>query len=99
MAQPAVAQVVVYTSTDQEYAEVILKEAQAAIGQRVTAVYDAEASKTVGLERRLVAEKTELWRDSLADPPERKVRLDVIANSRTKGNGCRRGEVRCLFLT
>lgn len=53
----AFAQPVVYTSTDQEYAEVVLKEAEAAIGRKVTAVFDAEASKTVGLERRLVAEK------------------------------------------
>lgn len=52
------AQPVVYTSTDQEYAEVVLKEAEAAIGQKVTAVFDAEASKTVGLERRLAAEKS-----------------------------------------
>lgn len=57
LAGPAFAQVVVYTSTDQEYAEVVLREAQAAIGQKVDGVFDAEASKTVGLERRLVAEK------------------------------------------
>ncbi len=50
--------VVVYTSTDQEYGEVILKEAQAALGQEIRAVFDAEAAKTVGLERRLVAEKS-----------------------------------------
>ena len=49
--------VVVYTSADQEYAEVVLKEAEAATGLKVIAVYDAEASKTVGLERRLLAEK------------------------------------------
>jgi iron(III) transport system substrate-binding protein len=48
---------VVYTSADQEYAEVVLREAEAAIGQGIVAVFDAEASKTVGLERRLVAEK------------------------------------------
>ncbi|MBL8350368.1 MAG: extracellular solute-binding protein [Burkholderiaceae bacterium] len=53
LAQPTV----LYTSTDQEYAEVVLKEAQAALGREITAVFDAEASKTVGLERRLVAEK------------------------------------------
>jgi len=53
MAQP----LVVYTSADQEYAEAILKEAQAVSNQRVESVFDAEASKTVGLERRLVAEK------------------------------------------
>lgn len=56
-APAAMAQIVVYTSTDQEYAEIILKEAEAAIGQKVVAVFDAEAAKTVGLERRLVAEK------------------------------------------
>jgi iron(III) transport system substrate-binding protein len=55
---PAWGQAVVYTSADQEYAELVLKEAEAAIGQKVTAVFDAEASKTVGLERRLVAEQS-----------------------------------------
>jgi iron(III) transport system substrate-binding protein len=53
----AQAPTVVYTSTDQEYAEVILQEAQAATGLKTVAVFDAEAAKTVGLERRLVAEK------------------------------------------
>ncbi len=51
------AQTVVYSSADQEYAEVILKEAEAATGHKLVAVFDAEAAKTVGLERRLVAEK------------------------------------------
>lgn len=51
-------QSVVYTSADQEYAEVVLKEAEGAVAQTVVAVFDAEASKTVGLERRLVAEKS-----------------------------------------
>jgi iron(III) transport system substrate-binding protein len=50
-------QSVVYSSTDQEYAEAVLKEAEAATAQKVTAIFDAEASKTVGLERRLIAEK------------------------------------------
>lgn len=49
---------VVYTSTDQEYAEVVFREAEAAIGHKIAAVFDAEASKTVGLERRLVAERS-----------------------------------------
>ncbi len=48
---------VVYTSADQEYAELILQEAQSALNLKVASVFDAEASKTVGLERRLVAEK------------------------------------------
>lgn len=57
-ANSAQSNVVVYTSTDQEYAEVILKEAEVATGQKVTAIFDAEASKTVGLERRLIAERS-----------------------------------------
>ena len=48
---------VIYTSTDQEYAEAILKDAESATGQKPIAVFDAEAAKTVGLERRLLAEK------------------------------------------
>ena len=54
---PATSQPVLYTSTDQEYAEVVLKEAEVAIGGKTVSVFDAEAAKTVGLERRLVAEK------------------------------------------
>ena len=54
---PAISQSVVYTSTDQEYAEAILTEAQSNAQLRTVAVFDAEAAKTVGLERRLVAEK------------------------------------------
>lgn len=57
LALQAPAQTVVYSSADQEYAEIILKEAEAATGQKLVAVFDAEAAKTVGLERRLVAEK------------------------------------------
>jgi iron(III) transport system substrate-binding protein len=51
------ATVVVYASADQEYAEQILQEMQASLKLKVNAVFDAEASKTVGLERRLEAEK------------------------------------------
>lgn len=50
-------EVVVYTSVDQEFAEVVLKEAEAATGLKIQAVFDAEAAKTVGLERRLLNEK------------------------------------------
>ncbi len=53
----AVASIVVYTSTDQEYAETILNDAHSAVDKKTLAVFDAEAAKTVGLERRLVAEK------------------------------------------
>ena len=54
----AIAQSIVYTSADQEYAEIVLREADSVIGLKPVAVFDAEASKTVGLERRLVAEKS-----------------------------------------
>ena len=56
--EPGLAQVVIYSSADQEYAEVILREAETSPAQKPVAVFDAEASKTVGLERRLVAERT-----------------------------------------
>lgn len=52
------AEAVIYTSTDQEYAEVVLREAESATAHKVTPVFDAEASKTVGLERRLIAERS-----------------------------------------
>ncbi len=55
---PALGQSIVYTSADQEYAEVVLREAESATGLKPVAVFDAEASKTVGLERRLIAEKS-----------------------------------------
>ncbi len=49
--------VVVYTSVDQVYAEPILKTFEQQTGIRVQAVYDVEATKTVGLVQRLVSEK------------------------------------------
>lgn len=53
----AAEEVVVYTSVDQEFAEPVLKHFEEQSGLKVKAVFDAEAAKTVGLERRLVAEK------------------------------------------
>jgi iron(III) transport system substrate-binding protein len=50
--------VVVYTSVDQVFAEPVLRWFQRETGIQVKAVYDAEAAKTVGLERRLLAERT-----------------------------------------
>ena len=50
-------QVVVYTSVDQVYSEPILKEFEKRTGIKVLAVYDVEATKTVGLVNRLIAEK------------------------------------------
>jgi iron(III) transport system substrate-binding protein len=54
----AAEQVVVYTSVDQVFAEPVLQYFQQATGIEVKAVYDAEAAKTVGLERRILAERT-----------------------------------------
>lgn len=50
-------EVVVYTSVDQVYSAPILKAFEAKTGIKVKAVYDVEATKTVGLANRLIAEK------------------------------------------
>jgi len=55
--QPSSPEVVVYTSVDQAFAEPILKDFERQTGIKVKAAYDVEASKTVGLEKRLLAEK------------------------------------------
>lgn len=52
-------QVVVYTSVDQAFAEPVLKRFEQETGISTKAAYDTEASKTVGLEKRLLAEKAE----------------------------------------
>jgi len=49
-------QVVIYTSQDQQFAEPILNEFTKQTGTKVSAVYDSEAVKTVGLANRLLAE-------------------------------------------
>ena len=53
----AARQVVVYTSVDQVYAEPVLRAFEERSGIRVLAVYDVEATKTVGLAQRLLAER------------------------------------------
>jgi len=50
-------QVVVYTSVDQVYAEQVLQAFEEQTGIRVLAVYDVEATKTVGLAQRLLTEQ------------------------------------------
>ncbi|WP_295421967.1 extracellular solute-binding protein [Sulfurovum sp.] len=50
-------EVVIYTSVDQIFSSTILKAFEKETGIRVKAVYDTEASKAVGLEKRLLAEK------------------------------------------
>lgn len=49
-------EVVVYTALDQIFSEPVFKEFERASGIKVKAVYDTEASKTVGLANRLLAE-------------------------------------------
>ncbi len=54
---PSKNEVVVYVSADQDYSEPVLKDFEKQTGIKVKAVYDTEASKTVGLVNRLIAEK------------------------------------------
>lgn len=49
--------IVVYTSVDQFFAEKIFRDFQKDTGIRVVPVYDSEASKGVGLEKRLIGER------------------------------------------
>src|SRR3989338_8206860 len=49
--------VVVYVSHDQDYAQPVLEAYEKDTGIKVKAVFDTEASKTVGLTNRLIAEK------------------------------------------
>ena len=50
-------EVVIYTSVDQVFSEPILRDFEKETGIKIKAVYDVEASKTVGLVNRLLAEK------------------------------------------
>lgn len=50
-------EVVIYTSVDQIFAEDILKEFEEETGIKVKPVFDVEATKTIGLANRLIAEK------------------------------------------
>jgi iron(III) transport system substrate-binding protein len=56
-------QVIVYTSVDQVYSEPVLKVFERKSGIKVKALYDVEASKTVGLVNRLLAEKDRPYAD------------------------------------
>ena len=49
--------VVVYTSVDRVYADIIFNDFEQATGIKVLAVYDVESSKTTGLATRLLLEK------------------------------------------
>lgn len=50
-------QVIIYTSVDQIYSSKIFKDFEQKTGIQVLAVYDTEASKAIGLEKRILAEK------------------------------------------
>jgi iron(III) transport system substrate-binding protein len=50
--------VIIYTSVDQVYSSQIFKDFEKQTGIKVLAVYDTEASKAVGLEKRLLMEKS-----------------------------------------
>jgi iron(III) transport system substrate-binding protein len=50
-------EVVIYTSLDQTFSEVILREFEEQTGIRTRAVYDTEAAKTTGLVNRLLEEQ------------------------------------------
>lgn len=50
-------QVTIYVAHDQDYAQPVLEAFEKKTGVKVNAVYDTEASKTVGLTNRLIAEK------------------------------------------
>jgi iron(III) transport system substrate-binding protein len=55
---PLEAEVIVYTSQDEVYAEPILKDFEKQTGIQVKTVFDSEAVKTVGLVNRLLQEKS-----------------------------------------
>lgn len=54
---PSDPEVVIYTSLDQTFSEVILREFEGQTGIRARAVYDTEAAKTTGLVNRLLEEQ------------------------------------------
>ncbi len=71
-------EVVIYTSVDQVFSSKILKEFEKETGIHVKAVYDTEASKAVGLEKRLLAEKEHPKADLFWNSENlRTARLDV----------------------
>ena len=51
-------EVVVYTALDQVYSEPVLNRFQTETGIKVRALYDIEATKTIGLVNRIIAEKS-----------------------------------------
>ncbi|MHC4971409.1 MAG: extracellular solute-binding protein [Planctomycetota bacterium] len=67
----AAEEVVVYVSLDREHSSVVLADFEKETGIKVTATYDTEANKTVGMVNKLIAEKGDpqadvYWNNELA---------------------------------
>ncbi len=56
--EPATSEVILYAAQDQVYAEPILKDFEKQTGIRVRAIFDSEATKTVAIANRLLAERS-----------------------------------------
>jgi iron(III) transport system substrate-binding protein len=76
---------VVYCSQDQLYAEPILERFRVTTGIKVSAVYDSEAVKTVGLANRLLAERAQprcdVWWGNEPLRPRQLVALGAISDA------------------
>lgn len=82
--------VIVYVSVDQVFSSKILKQFEQETGIRVKAVYDTESSKAVGLEKRLIAEKSspraDLFWNSEFLRTERLANAGILMNLNNKEN-------------
>jgi iron(III) transport system substrate-binding protein len=79
--------VVVYTSQDEEYAEPIFKDFERQTGIQVRAVYDSEATKTVGLALRLLRENSHPQCDVFWNNEELRTRQLAAQNVFRETNG------------
>ncbi len=81
-------EVVVYTSVDQVFSSQILKEFEQKSGIKVRALYDTEASKAVGLEKRLLQEKAHPKADIFWNSENlRSARLEKAGLFKKQGEG------------
>ena len=83
-------EVVVYTSLDQIYSEPILRGFEKETGIKVKAVYDIEATKTIGLVNRLIAERKRprcdvFWNNEIVNTIRLKKR-GILSPYNFKGN-------------
>ena len=90
---------VVYTSQDQQFAEPILNGFTRATGIRVSAIYDSEAVKTVGLANRLLAEarhpRCDIWWSNEALRTHQLAQRGVFDTNFLAEFGCR---TRCIVI-